>query len=502
MEEVNKFKSFIIGNIRLLVVTYLVIGLSFGAKIFYYNYSIDSEEFLIFAPRNGFIQWAQMGRYGLFFLKKYVFGYSLNVFFINVFTYLLLGVMTIFICYILYILYGERKKGLWIIPMIFVSSPILLEQYNFILQSLEVVISNLIVCISVYCVYLYTCNKKLLILVISTILGVCSFSVYPSNYVTFVVLAIVIILSLVNNSEKELTFIYILETVVPYVSVFIIAFFSNNFFYRISMKLLNVEKISYVESSIPWGKIPVREIFKSMVTNVDSVYKGNQTIFINKITFLLFLLSFIITLLIKKNKLWLLLLLTFLFISANSSFLILGGIGPIRALTPYFPIALAFICFFMYVNIKNIYTKNLFTLGIILISLYQIKLTSFFSNQESIIFNDELNYSQELVIQLNNLGLNDIKKYKLAIYGNKDFPSSQPAIYGDVLGNGFYNWDATGPVGSTNRIANFLENNGYPTERITPEEYKKVLPNLKELSVFPEKDSIKIEDDIILIRIS
>lgn len=179
MEEVKKFRDFTVNNIGIYLLTYVVIGVSFGAKIVYYNYSIDSEEFLIHAPRNGFIQWAQIGRYGLFFLKKYVFGYSLNTFFINVLTYVLLGAMTIFICYILYLIYGERKKGLWIIPVIFASSPILLEQYNFILQSLEVVISNFIVCVSVYFVYLYTCNKKAVMLIMSVVLGVCAFSVYP-----------------------------------------------------------------------------------------------------------------------------------------------------------------------------------------------------------------------------------------------------------------------------------------------------------------------------------
>lgn len=315
-------------------------------------------------------------------------------------------------------------------------------------------------------------------------------------------ITIIIILSIVNNSEKNVTFKIVLYKIIPYFSVFIITFLLNNIFYALSMKLLKVEKVPYVESSIPWGKMPVKEILNTSVRNFYSVYMGKQFIFINKVTITLFILSFFMVFLIKRNKRWVLLLLICLFVSVNSSFLILGTIGPIRALTPYFPIALSFLAFFIYVNTKAFYVKNAFVLGIILIGMWQINLSSFFANQEALIFSDELHYSQELITQLNALGIKNIGKYKLAIYGEKSFPSSQQVVYGEVLGHGFYNWDTESPIGSTNRIANFLENNGYPTERITTEEYQKVLPKLKESAVFPEKDSIKISENIILIRIS
>lgn len=502
MEEIKKFKNFTHENIHLYLFTYLVIGLSFGAKIIYYNYSIDTEEFLIIAPRNGFIQWAQIGRYGLFFLKKYIFGYDLNILFINILTYLLLGMMTLFICYILFSIYGGKKRGLWIIPLTFSSSAILLEQYNFILQSLEVIISNLSVCIAIYFIYLYSHNKKISLIFLSIILGIFSFSIYPSNYIFFISLTIIIIISLVNNSPKNLSFKNFLILVFPYAFVFMITFLLNNFFYTLSMKLLNVGKINYINSAMPWGKTTTNIILKNMAANLKLVYSGDQTIFINKITFLFFTIAFIITVFIKKNKFWLLVLLCFLFLSINSSFIILGGLGPIRALVPYFPLSFAFICFFAYMNIKKRYIRYLMAIGIFFIGLWQINLTSSFSRQEARIFQAELQYSKELLTEINNLGVKNLKSYKLAVYGSKKFPSKDSIIQGDVLGNGFFNWDSTSPIGSTSRIANFFENNGYPSQRITREEYQKVLPKLKELPIFPKEDSIVIEENIILIRIS
>ncbi|MGM0239777.1 glucosyltransferase domain-containing protein [Enterococcus sp. AZ103] len=503
LSELGRLKAFGKNNKALILLTYLVILVSFGAKIFYYNFSIDTEEFMLLAPMNGFIQWAEMGRYGLYFFKRFISGYTINVFLINILTYLILGLMSILFSYILDRIYQSRQKGSWIIPATFVSSAILLEQYNFILQSFEVALSNLCVILSVYFFYLFMSEKKKLFLAINIILGVCAFSVYPSNWITFVVVTIIMIIAIVDSSEKRISLKDGLLLIASYIGSFLVIFIMNQLMYNLTLFLLGTQKNPYVESVILWGKLPVSEIFSSIINNTYSLYSGAQSIYFGKLMVLVVIVSYLALFFAKKNRIWLFLLLSSLYFAIHSSIFIFGSIGPIRSLVPYYPLAVGYVYFYIYNKLNLKYVKTIVAIIIVIISFKQMKQSAYLANQENIIYTEASRFNQQLRSKINTL---DIKgsylDYKLAIFGQKQFPISRGLMMGDVLGHSFYNWDVNSPVGVSHRVANFFDITGTPIKRVSEEEYQEILPDFNDMGVFPEEDSVKIEGDIIMVRVS
>jgi hypothetical protein len=139
------------------------------------------------------MDWIRMERWGLAFLKIFSsFGMDLNVTFINLITYSLLAVSAIILCYIFWRA-GIKKHYLLIGSFIYLTSPLIIEQTNFILQSAEVVFSFCILYIGILMIQLYFESKKSCFLFTSIFLTILAFSIYQSVIMAFVVLSLIIL---------------------------------------------------------------------------------------------------------------------------------------------------------------------------------------------------------------------------------------------------------------------------------------------------------------------
>ncbi|MDH6363425.1 hypothetical protein M2139_000400 [Enterococcus sp. PF1-24] len=495
--EWQEIKNFVTKNKFLIGYTYLLIVLCYGAKLIFYNFSVDTEEFIMLSPVNQFVQWAQMGRYGLYYFKKIFTGYHINPYLINFGTYFMLGLMTNYLCFIFYRIY-QKKKGLLIIPSLFVTSAILLEQYNFILQSFEVVTANFLVVISVFMVHLFTHYKKSYFLLFSVILGIIGFSVYPSNYILFILLTIAILIAKINQSENKLSWQQLAAKITPFLLTFLITYLGNQLAYNATMKALDVKKINYIGASIPWGNTSVGKIFGRIGKTLTTIYSGNQSIFFSYAVPIAILLGVAAVFLSKNNRGSLAFLYVSLFLAMNLEFFLLGSIGPIRALAPFFPLGVAFIYYFAYRNFSNKYLRMSLALAICLITFNQGKITANFAIQEHQIYKAQQDFTKDLLSAIHDEGVDDLYYYKLAVYGNKNFAKTT----GDVLGHSFYDWDTNSAVQSSYRISNFFEMMDNPQQRIPFKDYLSVFAQLEEMPIFPAEGSVKVQDDIILIKLS
>ena len=91
------------------------------------------------------------------------------------------------------------------------------------------------------------------------------------------------------------------------------------------------------------------------------------------------------------------------------------------------------------------------------------------------------------------------KSYFLALYGNIPFRTTAfPQPKTSTIGRSFFEWDG----GNAGRISLFLRLFGYP--RLlpqTPEIENKVIRTLARMPVFPAIGSVKIEDNVVLLRL-
>lgn len=479
---------------------FVIIALTYWPKIVFENYSIDTEDFIANGKETGFMQWLSIGRYGLFLMKQFITGYDLNIRVANVVTYTILCVIVIYLGYIFFqVCGGLSASELSVIPLLFSTSAILLEQLNFVLQSVEVAFSYLLIFLSVHLIYLSAERKNSKYLIGSVLFCVMGFSVYPSNYVAFVAFSIMVILCLLINME-QLSFTEYLIFISPYVLVFVVSLILNNLLFQLFLTLYDAHKIDYVESGIIWGKKPIWKIFEGMGTELEKIYLFPDNVYYTYALPLGIILTILLLLTRKKNRLWLMLSALGLLLVSNANIIVLGQIGPVRTLAPIIPLVTAFLFLFVSHRISKWPVKVAVFCFAIFFGVIQMKQTSHFGIQENNKFQEEVAYVHQLTDKLKNQGITDLSSYKLVALGAKHFPVEDEDYQGDVLGKSFFEWDHGSRIGSSGRIGGFFNALGYKVQKIDSKDYQKAQQNVQEQPM--QVDDVRVVDDLIIIKVS
>ena len=225
----------ILAFIVLLFGLYKIINISFG-------YDTD---LLILNPKNIMDSWLSLSRYGLVFLK-YIFNLynsvDLRVFniitYINVFVYCIL---------FLYFLNLNRKsntlKNVLSIVLV-VTSPILLEQFGFTLQSIEVSFGIILMMITFILTYYYLKdnNNKYLFIIIPLL--VLCFGIYQSFFNLYVLGVLISVYKIQDNYKNN-----IIKSLIIFIVSSIIYFLVST----IVINVFDIEKSSYLTSQIGWS---------------------------------------------------------------------------------------------------------------------------------------------------------------------------------------------------------------------------------------------------------
>lgn len=92
--EKNEFLAFVQKTKFLLAITIFFLILSYGIKLFYFDYSIDTEAILDDYPQQ-MDNWLNVNRLGLVFTKFLLFHHRFNPFVANILTFLRLRLFVI-----------------------------------------------------------------------------------------------------------------------------------------------------------------------------------------------------------------------------------------------------------------------------------------------------------------------------------------------------------------------------------------------------------------------
>lgn len=475
----------------------LLIVVTYFPKLSNFNYSVDTERMIRF-PDYTLNWWLRLGRYGLVVLTKIpLFGKGTQIEYINYLTYGLMLVSGIGVAF----LFDKEAQRLRIEHAIalglFVTTPIILEQTNFVLQSAPVVFSTNIMFVGYGLLRKFLQSRKLYWLLAAVLLIAFSFSVYVSLVMGFISLTIVDLAY--QSKKKNWTVKEYLFQVIYFASSCIFSYGLYIIGNMLCFKLFNLKSTNYLSESKLWGKIPNDQVIQTIKGTLKNNFKFDSPfVFWGA---LLLLLLFIVTALFSKQKITIIFITTIgLVVVGTYTVPLFGYFGTIRSYYPVYPIIIYGLAMCVFQSTKISFIKLLVSLSMIAIVGLQAHSTYLFGENENSLYKAEVKYVGEIETKLKNLGITDYGKYELAVIGGKVFEKD---IQGDMLGNSVFAWDIPSNVGASYRAGDFMFNHGLTFRRITPKDYSKAQAIAGEMTIFPDENSIRIIDEqIVAIRLN
>ncbi|WIE01166.1 glucosyltransferase domain-containing protein [Latilactobacillus curvatus] len=505
LNEVRYLYQFCKKKWGVVLSVYLMTFLLYLPKLASFNYSIDTEH-LIINPKETLESWIRLGRFGLVALKRLsLYGLDINVFFINAVTYLLLATSGVLLFYLINRVARVPQYIQVAGILVYISSPIHFEQTNFILQSSEVVLAYVLLFLA-FIVLGEQGKWQWHKILTSVLLTVISFSIYPSLFIGFLTLTVVLNQLALMGREKKQEFIQYIISFRDTIVVFCSSFFIYQILNRLVLKLYHTQITSYITDASAWKNNDFNIVFKEMKELYNAYYLNNNQPFhfelLTYIGIIAIILVFIRGIFAKNINWFVMLDLIWLYIFSFSLLLLLGNtIGPIRTMTPTVPIVLMIDVMTILSMINVRYLKKM---GVVLTSVFilsQLKTTSDMEQTEIVDYQAMANYSNQLIDRINQLGIRDTQKYKLIIVGSKKFESPLK-LRGDVVGTTFYDWDESSLLGNNERVQGYLGSQGYQFESINGQDYTDAINRSESMLVFPDKKGIQVVGNKIIVKVN
>lgn len=488
--ENNTINNFTRKNYRIIVFIFAFTFLTYFFRIISNGYSIDTELFI--KDRIWTLNWwLQIDRYGLVFLKKIFLGN--NILLANILTYTLLACNITFLCYLFWRLTKANGTYLIFASMVFLTSPIIFEQTNFVLQSAEIMIGFFSLLLSFYLVILFleTSKKKYVFLAIP--FCVVALSIYPPFQTSFVLLAV----AFSNLLAKDLID-FIVRKGGVFIGILVFTVAINKLLSNTILKVKHLPHSDYLTNYSVLKSEGMSAYLSSLKSAILNNFFSYTSFCFFVLTILLFVYLAIICIKFKEVP-FLIELLTIAICCLAVIFpaVFVGKLGPIRSYFPTFQIALFFFSFKIFTKLSANKTKLLLACILLLGCSIQFFNITKFQRSESRLFSAQVNLADEIKKKLTPLKINT-EDYYLAVVGNKTFVDNKTIVRGDILGKSF--WEGAGETGASKRVTDFLYTRGIKFKNINADQYKLAVTFLDDAPAFPINGSVVIKDDIVIIK--
>lgn len=256
--------------------------------------SYDTDEWLA-VPQNTLTHWLSISRYSLVFLK-YCFGVKTSLFVLNTATYIQVFIYTVLFLFFLNLGGKSSLPRDFLCGAVLISSPILLEQYYFTLQSAEVsfgMVCMMLSFISTYQMLAPAVSSKMRIFygAKALFLAVFSFGIYQAFVNLYIIGALIILYKRNDETAKKN-----LTGILSCLFLFLAALGSYLLISACAIRLFHITPDSYL--SILWFKEPLPSILRDLVSMIGRVILGQGNILNLSYTFCLI---FIFTLFFKDR---------------------------------------------------------------------------------------------------------------------------------------------------------------------------------------------------------
>ncbi|MFS0775276.1 glucosyltransferase domain-containing protein [Neobacillus sp. 3P2-tot-E-2] len=507
VHEKNMFLDFFRNSKFLLGIISFFVILTYGIKIFYFDYSIDTEVIMdSYLEQMG--NWLGVNRHGLVFTKFLLFNHRFNPFVANFLTFFTLTIVCFLLCYLVQRISNihVKKTSIFILPILFLSHPIIAELLNFTLLNFEVSLAILFLVLSLLLSYYFVKTNYKTFAIMSIMLNIWSFLTYQSLISFYIAGTIVSILLILNNDQKEQQvkdFKRYFIIVLKYLLIFMISFILSQLLASVHKNIMGIANSTYLSRNILWGKLPFNEVVSIIYNQIKNVVLARSIFYNYGFLFSTIIVAVILIKKLRSVKSVYLEILGFMFLYLSPFLLtiLLGQSEAVRAQMPALQLVIAFNFYYIYLHLDTKLLQRVWVLLCIILAFNQSYLTANLLFSEHVKYEEDVTLANRINIQLDSMGISDRKNYSLIILGKHE-PENVINLKGETLGHSFFAWDMGTKQGTTIRAVVFMRTLGYPFQKPTDEQLNYAHSIKQEMTVWPDKNSIRIENDSIIIKLS
>lgn len=480
----KKIKEHVIYLLVIIMCTILL----YMFKLTHYSFSIDTE-CLINNSKDLLRSWYGIGRYGLCLFKTFFHTIPINIEMTNFFATIFLAISSyLWIIYFELVLKNKLKPISKMIGMLLiVSSPIVMEQMGFVLQSLEIMVGFCLSAIGSIIYIKYLENKKISFLTTSIILILITFTFYQAFMFLFV--SSVIIYLICDNKEDKIDSRIIISNIMHSILFFIVVFILYFSLDKYILITLNIEKTSYLSNQFLWGTTSTGIVLQNILKNLIKLYSGYFNCYHPFFTVFSFVLIYDYALK-EKIDYWKLFLSISLFIVPSILLLVTGSNAVGRA---QFSIIITLSFYAVYI-LENINKKIISNLTIIIV-IFQSIITIYLQVSAQNVYD----LDKKLAIEITNtLKYKNLEDKKIAIIGSYN-PNDM--LKGEVLGHSFFEWDNFDGKTSNGRINGFFNSIGFDNQFVFDEQLPYYYEVVKDKPTYFDNKTVYIENDAVIIKL-
>jgi len=514
-EKISKYHKHIL-------LLFFFVFLVHSAKLNSSMIGIDTED-LINLGTDFYQGWLHTGRFGLVALK-YLFGnIQFNPYFSGTMTLIFLVTAFAFSFILFDSVYDvQEKHRVEVLPWflggaLWVSHPILVEQFYFSLQSMEICIGFLFTVFALYGTLCFEQKKKCWYAGLSIIFLLITFSIYQIFVVYFVfgTVAVLLLRILKDVQQEHVTVKLIFLRIVPFAVVFFVAFL----LYTLINGFLSPES-AYLNNQIAWGKVSFGECIFSVFKHMIKAFSGYHSVFYSMGFGLLAIICFLLILRylnkisgLKKNIYVLVILLYIaLLFTPFMMTMVLGGEPAYRSQL-VLPAVTGF-CGYLIgklvnwdVTIKKS-EKIIFVCSMLfclVTSLEQMKVSAGLYYTDKCRYEHDLFIAQDIIEQIEKLG-DEACDLPIVVVGEREFVGNDVCVMGEIIGRSFFSYDTeVEPEGfwSTRRALGFLQSyNGTEYAIVSQDKMEKAKEYSYNMNAYPNDGYVCICEDMIVVKLS
>lgn len=477
-----------------------------GIRLFYHDIGIDSECMFTEPDMYNYI-WCCTGRYGLVLTKK-LLGFSRMIpFAANLLGVLFLfGTVTVF-SWLVSLWSNGKISSRYFYPAfssVFLSSPILAEQFYFTLQSMEIAWAMLLSVAASYfsgkAAYTTWTRRTFLWCIPAITCMIWAFATYQS-FTLFTMVLILISYLITYQTNRDLHY---LSAGLKQAGIFL---FSLAGWWIIDKFLCKFffEKMTYTSGMFMWRHLPVSACLDTIQSEWIRFSTGS-IFFYSKWCLPVMLLSvtifFVYSIRHRFKQIPCLFLAIFLYILSPVLLIIVTGGGTPMRSRIFYPLAFAFSFAFSLSVIHKQIMKYMFLIVLILSTWQQAGYSLSLQETTHVAYECDRNLMLRILSRMEEKANWGLRKLPVVFVGKiaPDLPAD--VLRGETIGHSFFEWDANYHAGGNHRIAGFASVVGTELTLADEEQRKAAVDVSFSMEPWPAENSIQIKDNVMIVKLS
>lgn len=483
---------------------------------------IDTED-LINMQEGFYGGWLQSGRYGLVGLKYLLGNVQFNPYFSGIMTLLLLTAAVVAFLMLWDAVGGkESNSGSKVLPwalggLLWISHPVLTEQFYFSLQSMEICVGLLGIACAMHLAYHLTSKWNWIWCAVCVGVLVWVFAIYQIFVVLFIFGVVTMLLvEALQECEKVDSSKLLLKKMLRYCGIFLAAFLLNSLITK-----LFFSSSDYIQNQVVWGQASLKDCILAIGIHVGKVFLGYQSPFYSigfgALALINLLLLFRYLKVKKTGKGTGAVILFFYMALLVTPFLMTFVVGTAPAIRSQLvlPLVTGFQGYFgakllewQLDSIAKEISRKLILGCVVAIALvggiHQTKVTYALYYTDSCRYEHDVALARELIQLIGRINY-DGTELPVVVIGAKEFKGNSACVMGETIGKSFFDYDMdVEPVcyWSSRRALGFMNSLGLNSNLVTVDRIEEAKEYSLYMPAWPYEGCVQEYNGMIVVKLS